>query len=57
MEIHFIVTGEHVPTGKATIYSCMPNFCEPELGTSLGIAWNCFGMIKNFLSLIRYFVI
>ena len=30
-QIHFIGTSGRVPTGKASIFSCMPKFCVPKL--------------------------
>ena len=45
--IHFIGTSGWVPTGKASIFSCMPKFNEPKTMTIICIWWNYFDMIRN----------
>ena len=40
--IHFIETSGWVPTGKASIFSCMPKFNEPKL-------WPYFAFVGTIL--------
>ena len=35
LAIDFIGTKEQVLTGKATIFYCIPNFCDPNLGIEM----------------------